>query len=79
MGLKQEEMKQISRKALTPRDVSFMYGISEGTLGNLRCQNRGPRYFKAGRKVLYRVEDIERYLFQNPVLTLDSLHRSAND
>ncbi len=46
---------------------------TEQVLANLRNQKRGPRYFKVGRKVVYKQEDIEAYLFKNPILTIDSI------
>jgi len=46
--------------------------LNKGTLRNWRSQGKGPRFFKIGRKVIYRPEDIERFLFSHPVLTQDS-------
>ena len=61
------------RKALTTKEVSEVYPTDQGTLANLRWQKKGPKYYKIGRKVLYRPEDIEAWLFSHPVLTIDSL------
>ena len=64
----------IERRALTPRDVSFMYGLSEGTLANWRYKRTGPRFYKAGqRKVIYFLNDLENWSKSNPVLTIDSV------
>ena len=62
-------------RALSPRDAIERYPAlgCVGTLANLRCQKRGIRYYKMGRKVVYRPEDIEAFLFQNPVQTIDSI------
>jgi|AntAceMinimDraft_17_1070374.scaffolds.fasta_scaffold18034_1 hypothetical protein len=62
-------------KALSPKDAIERYPVlgCEGSLANMRCQKRGPKFFKAGKKVIYRPEDIEDYLFQSPVLTCDSI------
>lgn len=68
----------LHRAALTPKEALEHYpelAKSEGVLGNLRNQKRGPKYYKIGRKVVYRPEDIEAFLFQNPVLTIDSIER----
>jgi len=68
-------MKQ-NLKALSPEDVLMIYpGLAGSTasLANMRCQKRGPKFFKLGRKVVYRPEDIEAFLFKNPVLTIDSV------
>jgi len=68
------KVKKIVRKAITPRQASQAYGISEGTLANMRHQKTGPRYYKIGkRKVIYFIEDFETWLRKNPVLTIDSL------
>jgi hypothetical protein len=66
-------MKNESR-ALSPKDALECYPVlgCEGSLANMRCQKRGPKFFKVNRKVIYRPEDIEAFLFQNPVLTIDS-------
>jgi hypothetical protein len=61
-------------QVLTPKQVTLEYPAltqSEGVLGNWRCQKRGPKFYKVSRKIVYRREDIEAYLFSNPVLTID--------
>ena len=62
---------QAIRKSLSPKDCEFIYGLNIGTLCNLRHRGEGPKYHKLGKKVLYRVEDIERWLNENVVLTRD--------
>lgn len=66
---------QAIKKALTPKDCEIIYGLNTGTLANLRFFKRGPRYYKLGKKILYRVEDIEAWLNSNIVLTLDAVSR----
>lgn len=61
--------------ALTPKDCEFIYGLNIGTLCNVRHRGEGPKYHKLGKKVLYRVEDIERWLNENVVLTRDQMSR----
>lgn len=63
------------KKALTPKDCENIYGLNVGTLCNMRFHRVGPRYYKLGKKVLYKVEDIERYLSENVVLTRDQMSR----
>jgi hypothetical protein len=63
----------MQKRALTPESVSEIYQIPKGTLANLRSQKRGPRYYKVGRRVIYFVEDVERWLKAWPVLTQDSI------
>jgi len=62
-------------KALRPKGVILHYPAmgSVGHLANLRCQKRGPKYYKDGRDVIYKPEDVEAYLFRCPVLTIDSM------
>ena len=64
------------QKVLTPKQIVDLYPgltVSEGTLANWRNQKRGPKYYKVSRKVVYRKEDVENFLFRNPVLTSDSI------
>ena len=63
-------------KGLTPKETVKAYPAltkSPAVLANLRGAGRGPKYYKVGRKVVYKPEDIERFLFRNPVLTIDSV------
>ena len=61
------------RKALSPKEAAEIYGLSVGTLANLRCQKHGPQYYKCGRKVLYKLEHIDQWVLRNPVITIDSI------
>ena len=63
----------MQKKTLTPGDVSEMYRIPVGSLANMRCKKIGPRYYKVGRRVRYFVEDIERWVKSEPVLTRDCI------
>jgi hypothetical protein len=51
--------------------IAKMFGVAVGTLQNLRSQGRGPRYYRVGRKILYRIEDVKAWVFSNPQMTLD--------
>jgi hypothetical protein len=64
------EIKQVS---VSPEQAAELYGLKVGSLANMRCRKQGPRYYKVGKgkKVVYRVEDLERWLFEEPVMTLD--------
>lgn len=65
----------MSPRALSPKDAITLFPAlgCVGSLANLRSLGRGPKYHKCGRKVIYRVEDLEAYLFSTPVLTRDSV------
>lgn len=59
---------------LSPEEVAAEYGLSLGTLANDRWRRRGIPFYKLRRRVLYKRVDVERYVFGNPVKTIDSLH-----
>ena len=37
-------------------------GIAPTTLRNIRSQGRGPKYSRVGRRIVYRIRDVEAYL-----------------
>jgi excisionase family DNA binding protein len=47
---------------LPPAQLSALLNISIRTLERWRVEGVGPTYVKAGRRVLYRREDVERWL-----------------
>lgn len=59
------------KKYLTPKEFSREYGFSTGTLANWRMQRKGPPYYLVGRNVFYNRKDIERWIRNNPVLTIN--------
>jgi hypothetical protein len=44
------------------QSAAALLGIAAATLRNLRSQSRGPKYSRVGRRVVYRVRDVEAYL-----------------
>ena len=66
------DKKKYIQKTLSPEDVSNEYGLPLGTLANDRWKKQGIPYFKVRRRVFYKREDIEKYLFASPVETIDS-------
>lgn len=66
-------MNNLLKRGGTPREISLMYGIPLGTLANMRYRKEGPNYYKTGKRVFYFIEDIEKWLKQNPVLTSDAI------
>lgn len=58
---------------ITCDEAVKLFGIPKGTLANLRCQKKGCRFFKVGKRVVYRVEDFERWVMSNPCLTIDQM------
>jgi len=52
---------------VTDVQASEILGLSKQTLRNWRSQSRGPAYSKLGRRVIYAVQDLERYRDRNRV------------
>ena len=48
-------------------------GLRPGTLEVWRSTRRGPRFLKIGRKVFYKIEDLESFANAHVVETVDSL------
>lgn len=64
----------MKERLLSPQEVIEEYPqmtTSVGTLANWRSHRRGPKYYIANRRIVYKQTDIESYLFRNPVLTID--------
>ncbi len=66
-------MAEILKKMVDRREAGEMFSVASGTLANWLSQKRGPRAYKVGRKVLYRVDDLENFFTSTPILTTDSL------
>jgi excisionase family DNA binding protein len=47
---------------LTQREAAMALRLSERTLERWRVSGEGVRFVKAGRRVLYRLDDIETWL-----------------
>lgn len=75
MNFPRENNEKFLKIFLTPEEVSASCGIAVGTLANLRYQKKGPKFYKlpGGRKVLYKLSDIEEWLSREPVLTKEYL------
>jgi predicted DNA-binding transcriptional regulator AlpA len=49
-------------KVVTTKVAARFVGLSESTLAKLRLNGNGPIYCKLGRRVVYRVADLEQWL-----------------
>ncbi|MCX5813642.1 MAG: helix-turn-helix domain-containing protein [Proteobacteria bacterium] len=65
-------MNSQKQVCMSPQQVSDAYGLPKGTLANMRWARKGPRFYKQNRKILYKVADLEAWLYQNPVMTIDA-------
>ena len=50
------------RCALDNQAAAAYVGLSPYTLENLRSRGGGPAYSKLGRRVIYRIEDLDAWL-----------------
>jgi hypothetical protein len=41
------------------------WGVAPQTLARWRCEGRGPKFFKVGGKILYRLADVEAFEAEN--------------
>jgi hypothetical protein len=73
-----DPMKKIDlvKKMVSTKEVAEIYPVCTGTLQNWRVMKQGPRFFRVGRKVLYRLDDLENFFTTTPVLTNDSLSQN---
>jgi predicted DNA-binding transcriptional regulator AlpA len=49
-------------KVVAAREAARLVGLSESTLAKLRLNGNGPTYCKLGRRVVYRIGDLEQWL-----------------
>ena len=56
----------------TPEElIKIFRGLSIGSLANWRAAKRGPKYSKFGRRVVYKISDVENFLASTVIRTLD--------
>lgn len=46
---------------LTPEELAARWNMPPATLSQWRWNGRGPQYFKIGRHVLYKIEDVHLF------------------
>lgn len=59
-------------KYLTPKQAANELQLSDLTLRKWRWEGKGPQFIKAGRKVIYRLQDIEEWV-------TNQIRRSTSD
>lgn len=50
---------------LTAQQVSDAYGVAKSTLAKMRLSGTGPVFVKLGRRVAYRLDDLEAWVTEN--------------
>ena len=64
-----------NRTYLTPKEVGEIFGLKVGTLSQWRNKGIGPDYFKLGKAVRYKREEIEKFIESTRIRT----HRPRED
>ena len=49
---------------LEPNEVAALFKLPEATLTTWRAQRTGPRFYRVGRHVRYRRDDLEAWLLE---------------
>lgn len=62
---------------LTTEELAARWQVHPRTLANLRTRGEGCRYLKLGRRVLYRVADIEAFE-RDRMMTATSVRASSD-
>ena len=52
----------MTNRLLTVAEAATYARVSAGTLNKLRCCGAGPKYLKPTGRVLYQIEDLDRWL-----------------
>lgn len=55
------------KKYLTESEAAEMIGLSKRALQTQRLRRKGLPYYKLGRRVLYKVADIEQHMNNNRI------------
>ncbi len=54
---------------LTRREISEEYPISYSTLAHMAMEGRGPPYSRIGKRAIYKVVDVERWIERHRINT----------
>ena len=69
----------VETEHMTPDELRiYLGGVSLRTLARWRCERTGPAYHKAGKRVLYRRQDVDEWLAQNRMEPVAGPRRALN-
>lgn len=71
-GTKSPAFNSPPSEKLSTADAAAVLGLSKSTLDKMRCDGRGPRYLRVGKRCFYRLADLDAYLEAAVVETVDS-------
>ncbi|RUP26712.1 helix-turn-helix domain-containing protein [Mycolicibacterium phocaicum] len=57
-----ERVVSADEELLLTREVEQLTRVPAGTLRYYRAMDRGPRSFRAGRRIVYRRSDVDRWM-----------------
>ena len=63
------------KKYASPEEIESIFGLNPRTLANERSKRIGIPFIKKGRKILYRISDVEKSIEAGRVLTKDSINQ----
>jgi predicted DNA-binding transcriptional regulator AlpA len=63
------DLESVGSRAVDVREAARYCNQSKSHLDKLRMSKAGPRFSKLGRRVVYRVVDLDRWLAANRVET----------
>jgi hypothetical protein len=69
MEMHLKELQMIS--FLTAKQIQNIYNLHARTLANWRIKNIGPPLYRAGRKILYKAIEVEKWLKKRHIKTAD--------
>jgi predicted DNA-binding transcriptional regulator AlpA len=58
-------------KYITAEQLEKQTGVASKTWANWRSQKKGPRFYKVGKNVVYKMADIDRFIAGGLVVTID--------
>ncbi len=68
----------LGQKCLRVPEAATYVGLSVSTLNKMRCRGDGPVFVKLGRAVVYRIDELDRWLASRSVRsTSEYRHGSA--
>jgi hypothetical protein len=50
------------KRLLSSVETAKLLRTTQGALANLRCQGRGPTFYRIGRRILYDINDINEFI-----------------
>ncbi|GAA4514179.1 helix-turn-helix domain-containing protein [Sphingobacterium thermophilum] len=72
-----EKLLLAKKETLTLEDTCNYTGISESFMYKLTSARKIPHYKPHGKLIYFKTQELNDWLLQNPVVTIDELRREA--